>query len=356
MPQNPKSLDVTVVLPGLMLIEQEAFRPFVAQAVKQGARLPALELILSRGRLYNGNDAAFESVLFGLFGLSDNNDKDVPMAALNWLLYHGEISSHWMMRADPVLVQPNRDHLMMMGNDVLDISDDEAQQIVDDINATYSDTPWQLHALSAMHWVIQCPEPQALTTYPLASVLGKNISHYLPQGDDAAPWHALMNEMQMLLYTHPVNREREAKGSPAINSVWLWGSGRLPAADDKQQNISFVQCWSNNPLAQSLARLQNVPRVDLPSDGETWLKQVVTGGRHLLVIDDLNIPATVLQPYDWWQDLVRINNQWLQPLVDALKTGDIDRLEIVTDGGRRCELTAALAKRWWKRIQSLDKN
>ena len=38
-----------------------------------------------------------------------------------------------------------------------------------------------------------------------------------------------MNEAQMILHTHPVNAEREARGMPAVNSVWLWGGGTLPA-------------------------------------------------------------------------------------------------------------------------------
>jgi hypothetical protein len=40
----------------------------------------------------------------------------------------------------------------------------------------------------------------------------------------------LQNEMQMLFYTHPVDDERARRGATPVNSFWLSGAGRLPAA------------------------------------------------------------------------------------------------------------------------------
>ena len=351
-----KKRDVTLLVPGLMNIEHEALRLFAQESAKQGERLSALEQILSRARRQNESASSFETLLFSLFEVSRDENQDVPVAALNWLLYHGEAPSQWMMRADPVCVQPNRDHLIMMGNDMLNISDDEAQCLVNDINDTYADTGWQLHALSPSHWIIQSPQPLDMTTYPLQSVLGKNISQYLPYGGDSAAWHAVMNELQMFLYAHPVNREREAKGLPVINSVWLWGGGVLPDESKSDQSIPWVQCWSDNAVVQALAKMKQLPRVDLPEDGNVWLKQAITGGQHLLVLDDLHVPLSIMDPYQWWQDLVQFNAQWLQPLVMALQQGNIARLELITDAGQRYELTPSLAKRWWKRVRPLGKS
>lgn len=351
---TPDNMEVTLVLPGVMTIEREAFRPFVQQAVKQGERLPALERLLSRGRYYCRPELSFERLLFKLFAVNLVDDQDVPVGALNWLLYDGEASGQWMMRADPVNVQPNRGHLIMMGNDELVIRDDEAQRLVKDINDTYPDTDWQLHALSPLHWIIQSPRPLDLKTHPLTTVLGQDISQYLPYGKDSAPWHGVMNELQMLLHSHPVNREREARGLPIINSVWLWGGGSLPAVENDKDDVQWAQCWSNNPVAQGLAKLKKLPRVDLPVDGDTWLKQAITRGNHLLVMDNLNIPVSVLEPYSWWQDLVQINHRWLQPLLDALQRGEIAQLTLETGVGSRYELTPSLAKRWWQRVRPLN--
>jgi hypothetical protein len=31
----------------------------------------------------------------------------------------------------------------------------------------------------------------------------------------------------MLLFEHPINQAREAKGLPAVNSVWCYGLGKI---------------------------------------------------------------------------------------------------------------------------------
>ena len=43
-----------------------------------------------------------------------------------------------------------------------------------------------------------------------------------------AAMRRLQNEMQMLLYTHPLNDARDAQGLPTVNSFWISGSGILP--------------------------------------------------------------------------------------------------------------------------------
>lgn len=62
----------------------------------------------------------------------------------------------------------------------------------------------------------------------------------LALGGDVAPWlptspllRRLQNEMQMLLYTHPVNDAREQRGQQSVNAFWLHGCGvlsNMPAA------------------------------------------------------------------------------------------------------------------------------
>ncbi|MFT3719720.1 hypothetical protein [Pseudorhodoferax sp.] len=55
--------------------------------------------------------------------------------------------------------------------------------------------------------------------------------------DDLHPWlpgspllRRLQNEMQMLLYTHPVNAAREAARRTPVNALWISGCGTWPAA------------------------------------------------------------------------------------------------------------------------------
>ena len=60
---------------------------------------------------------------------------------------------------------------------------------------------------------------------PLQTVINKDINAFLPTGDGAMQWAKFQNEIQMLLFDHPVNLAREAKQLPAVNSIWCYGLG-----------------------------------------------------------------------------------------------------------------------------------
>jgi hypothetical protein len=66
----------------------------------------------------------------------------------------------------------------------------------------------------------------------------------------ALPLTRWLNEVQMFLHGHPVNEAREACGKPVVNSLWLWGGGRQPAA----QPATYSSVWSDNPLAAGPGR------------------------------------------------------------------------------------------------------
>ncbi|MGZ7354524.1 hypothetical protein ACXWRX_09325, partial [Streptococcus pyogenes] len=73
---------------------------------------------------------------------------------------------------------------------------------------------------------------------------------HLPQGPQGRRWRVLINEAQVLLHQHPLNAERRAKGLPPVNSLWLWGAGRLPA----QVRGAFEGVIGDDLLLAALAR------------------------------------------------------------------------------------------------------
>lgn len=349
MATNTLAKELTLVIPGLMRFEDKAYREIIIQA----ERVPALELIMSRAQCLKTDSKSIESVLGKLFGLSEELTSNLPVAALSHYLKFGELNNNWYIRCDPVVMQPNRDHLLLLGNELFELSEQAAEQIISDINATYQDLPWQLKMLSPKHWVLEMEQQPGIKTIPLHSVVGKNINDYLPTGEDSTSWHVLLNELQMLLHSHTVNRERESKGLPTINSVWFWGEGQLPRDIKKSEDLGWVQCWSNHSTTLALARLCKIPRVDCPINANTWLEQAITPGQHLVVIDTLDSSGLALDPFDWWQALMELNEQWISPLLSALQTKELSKLVLNTGDGRSFMLTAKMAKRWWKRIKPL---
>jgi hypothetical protein len=83
-------------------------------------------------------------------------------------------------------------------------------------------------------WLAQAEVFGGLACAALDRVLGRGLTPWMPEGLQAAPLRRLQNEMQMLLYTHPVNEAREARGLAPLNSFWLSGAGALPASYSPQ--------------------------------------------------------------------------------------------------------------------------
>src|SRR5439155_23522324 len=52
--------------------------------------------------------------------------------------------------------------------------------------------------------------------------------NHLPQGPGGDLLRDLMERSRPILREHPVNRERQARGSRLATQIWLWGQGRAP--------------------------------------------------------------------------------------------------------------------------------
>ena len=76
-------------------------------------------------------------------------------------------------------------------------------------------------------WFLSLETNPQINTHAPEAALNKDISTYLPTGEGATQWASFQNELQMLLFEHPVNLAREAKKLPAINSVWCYGLGKV---------------------------------------------------------------------------------------------------------------------------------
>jgi len=110
-------------------------------------------------------------------------------------------------------------------------------------------------------WLAEGEQFRHLSTASLDRVLARNVDAWLPNTKDAGPLRRLQNEMQMLLYTHPFNDEREARRQLPVNSFWISGTGALPA-DQKPTTTAEIS------VPRSLA--QAVFREDWAGYAQAW--------------------------------------------------------------------------------------
>lgn len=115
------------------------------------------------------------------------------------------------------------------------ITDDEARQIILDLDGAIGSDEIEFYpGVSYRHLMVlrdgisKYSNLEKLQLTPPHDITGKEISPYLPRGEEANRVLNLMNESQRLLKNHPVNLARGAKGLRPANSIWLWGQGRSP--------------------------------------------------------------------------------------------------------------------------------
>lgn len=145
----------------------------------------------------------------------------------------------------------------------------------------------------AARWYIAHESLAALPCASLDRVIGRNVDRWLGSDPAARRIRRLQSEVQMHLYTHPLNDERQARGLLPVNSFWLSGCGvaQAEAASDTQVDdrlrapaladdwAAWCKAWETldgGPLADLLSAAKDGQAVELTLCGEksgaTWAR------------------------------------------------------------------------------------
>ena len=325
--------------------------PREAAAILTDLRLPALELLLARGRQTTDEALSLEHWFAEAFG-HDAGD-EIPAGALTVAGLGGEAGDAQWLRADPIHLKLNRDQLVLVPAGAFGVQLAEAEALAETLNQHFAGE-LRFHPLQAERWCVRVESlPVAdLRTETPAAVAGKDVNRHLPAGGEAKRWHGLLNEIQMRMHEHPVNEAREARGEPPINSVWLWGAGNLPlTAGSGVQSVT-----SDDPLACGYAQVSGLRHRPLPGNAGIWLDHLPEDGRQLVVLDTLRMPFALGDFEAWRLRIVELEERWFAPLVAALKSGRIGMVSIVVPDGselRSFESTRHDLRRFWRRAKPL---
>ncbi|MDO8251996.1 MAG: phosphoglycerate mutase [Rhodoferax sp.] len=121
-------------------------------------------------------------------------------------------------------------HIAMSGQELPDFSAQESQTLLAAMQPYFEEDGITLHYDQPTRWLASGEVFRELATASLDRVVGRNLENWMPRSASAANLRRLQNEMQMLLYTHPVNDARVARGVLPVNSFWLSGTGALAPA------------------------------------------------------------------------------------------------------------------------------
>ncbi|HUX30476.1 MAG TPA: hypothetical protein VMV78_07585 [Thiobacillus sp.] len=277
------------------------------EAAAQDLYLPALQTLLARGTSRSCPAEGVEAALCEALGIS--RQQDWPLAPITLAADGGTAGDAYWLRADPVHLRVMRDRIVLAGADALSLSRQEADALAAAIGQHFGAdlSPMPLHP---QRWYLQFPHAPRLATTPLSVATGCNIDPLLPQGDDALRFRTELNELQMLLHEHPVNQARETHGELPVNSLWLWGGGRLPVAC-----ATPVPLYAENAEAQAVGAFCNA-RVQVPP---AHLDARLFESEGIILLDALTLAGQTGDPYGWREALRKLEQDWFVPLLGTLR-------------------------------------
>lgn len=316
-----------------------------AEEAVRGLELPALTMLLARARSSRHPAVAPEAWLCQAFEVE--RQQDWPVAPLTLELDTQQSAQTYWLRADPVHLVLQRDHLGLMDSRLFDLTAETAHAYIELLNGHFSSDGLAFFAGTPTRWYVRCPEPPALATTTLLSAAGQDVADHMPQGSSASVWRQVFNEIQMLLHEHPLNEAREGAGQPAINSVWFWGGGTRPPVPGR----AFDTVCSDDALATALGVRASATTYALPGDARSALAQAGSGRRLLAVLPQAATGVSYSDLPRWHEALQQLERDWFAPLLGALRGRHISGLTIVAAGRESCwrfELTPGELLKFWR--------
>jgi len=334
-------VNITVFVPGLFTSFAEISLPDIDRQA-----CPSIVRILSKASRHAIPPVDAEHWLYQQF-TGGKESTNIPVAAITALQDGLDSHEGYWMRADPVYLYPDTHSLVLQDPEQLKLSTDEVRSITEMITPLFGDYDAQLITPHTRRWYLyfEDGEPEISCT-PLHEALSKPVNRFLPEGREKRRWHTLFNEIQMLLNQSEINRQREVRRMPPVNSLWFWGEGRLP--DDLESPCDL--CIGNDDLLKGLCLATDTDYEELSHNA----LENVSVSQSALVFDGRLQHATRLsRPELWLHALQAIEEETIAPLLKGLEQG---RYKILTllDAGHSYQCGRPQLKAFWKPVRKLS--
>ncbi len=209
----------------------------------------------------------------------------------------------------PVHWHVGRDEILLTDPDALQLDDAESRALLEAVRDLFESEGFALAWGAPLRWYAAHESFAELPTASLDRVVGRNVDRWLPAGREARLLRRLQNEVQMLLYAHPINEAREARGALAVNSFWVSGCGRWQASEEEPEQIdarlrapllaedwaAWAEAWralDAGPLAALATAAERGEPLTLTLAGERFAQRFETVGA------------------SWW---ARLRRRWRHP-------------------------------------------
>ncbi|GAA5183658.1 hypothetical protein GCM10025771_35780 [Niveibacterium umoris] len=321
-------MHATIVLPGLRYEAPDAI------SALRSISLPGLSWLVGHSRLSTGTTSTSTRAFASTFGMQKAGTAVLRRAGEAGLPLPqaGEI---WLC-ADPVGLHFARDQMILTDPRTLALSQDETVALGSALRVALKDVG-DFTLVTPERGYLKLREPAQVRFSDLLDVAGRPVALFLPEGDDTKRWGRIVNEVQVSLHDHPVNRARENTGSRLVNSLWFWGEGPL----EGEAKSTAARVFSDNPVGSGLARLAGKDAAPL-----TEFATTPADGDSLLLIDALDAPARFRDTTRWLDALIVLEAQLFAPLAAQMQRREIKQARI-TAPGERSGIELAVATPSW---------
>lgn len=320
----------------LQLLIPDLFPPQeIVTEVCAGLHLPVLEKLLARASATTLPAITLEDSLCTSFGVQ----AVAPVRATADGLDAGD--SYWLC-ADPVNLQLQRSEMLLFPDVAL--SGEEAAALCASLNEHFADSEMKFYAPHPQRWYVQLQAAPQLVTTPLSRVAWRDVKFHQPQGADALRWQRIATEVQMVLYTHPVNRAREARGELIAGSLWWWGGGFA-----QQLSSPFDAVGGDSAIGHAFARAAAVPLI-------VGMQDMLQTGENGLWLNEAMSSAQQRGDFHAWREAMLRFDQDCALLWQVLLAGRLQLLTLDALGEnclQRFELTRASTWRFWRPSRSM---
>ena len=174
--------------------------------------------------LYPGNEIS----CLGLLGLDPNkySSGHAQLSAIG--LGVKPAPDEVALCCDLVTLQPTHDDMVMKDYTGEHLSHDDSGLLMDALKEQVVDTPVTFHNGGGYHnlMFIKMP-PISERLSPPNELIGEGIRQFMPEGNAVRELVFVMNQAQIIFHNHAYNKKRVAEGKDPVNSIWLWGNGKL---------------------------------------------------------------------------------------------------------------------------------
>ena len=333
-----------------LIIPSLFWKKFSQHEINTELSLPTLETLLAKSTQTQQPSQGIEAWFCQTFGITKQQNWPIaPILLQAEDTYQVSVGKDYWLRADPVHLRIEQNHILLADSQMFQISIKESNQLADIVNQHFAKENFVLLPVRADRWYVRLGITPNIRLRVLSQTVGTNINNCLPSGEDSVIWHKRFNEIQMLLHEHPINQARQNRNELAINSLWFWGGGIMP----QSVTSTYTQIWSNDMFPRALALASGTQYFNLPANANIWRK-TVNHGNHLIVFNTLWEKTQYNNMYGWHEALIALEQKWLVPLHAALKENQISQLTLTAiekNSVKNFTVTQRNLWKFWNRIK-----